>query len=137
MKWINNNYYITDSQENIDIDFIITSLHKTYWANERPKELIIKSIENSILLSLFEDNIQIGFARIVGDGATFAWLCDVFVSENYRGKCLGKFLMKCAMEHPSTNVRTNLLGTKDAHGLYEKYGFTKNETMIKRNEYTV
>ena len=88
------------------------------------KELIIKSIENSILLSLFEDNIQIGFARIVGDGATFAWLCDVFVSENYRGKCLGKFLMKCAMEHPSTNVRTNLLGTKDAHGLYEKYGLS-------------
>jgi GNAT superfamily N-acetyltransferase len=134
MKWDYNQYFITDSKDEIDINFIIDSLHKTYWADHRPKEVIIKSIENSILLSLFIDIKQIGFARIVSDNATFAWICDVYIADEYRGKGLGKFLMRCVTEHPSTNVRTNILGTKDAHGLYEKFGFFRNELMLKRNE---
>jgi GNAT superfamily N-acetyltransferase len=135
MKWKYNNFYITDSKENMDIDFIINSLHTTYWAEGRPGELIIKAIENSVLLSLFDDETQIGFARIVSDGAVFAWICDVFITEKYRGKGLGKFLMQCVMDHPAVKVRTNVLGTRNAHGLYEKYGFEKKELMLKRNEY--
>jgi GNAT superfamily N-acetyltransferase len=134
MEWTNGNYHITDSKKNIDMDFIIDSLHKTYWAENRPKELIVISIENSSFMSLFDNQTQIGFARIVGDNATYAYICDVYISEKYRGKGLGKFLMQCVMDHPSTKVKNKSLGTKDAHGFYEKFGFVKSECMSNKNE---
>ncbi|OHD13727.1 MAG: hypothetical protein A2086_12190 [Spirochaetes bacterium GWD1_27_9] len=135
MEWKKDNYIITDSKDNIDIEFIVNSLNQTYWAEGRPKQLIQNAINNSILLSLFCDNKQIGFTRIVSDFSCFAWICDVFVDKKYRGNGLGKFLMECATSHSSTKVRTILLGTKDAHGLYEKYGFVKAEMMMKKIEY--
>ncbi len=134
MKWDNGGYFVTDDKEVIDITFVIDSLHKTYWADSRPAETIRKSIESSVLLSLFDDKKQIGFARIVSDYATFAWICDVYVDAGYRGKGLGKFLMRCVTEHPSTDVKNTILGTKDAHGLYEKFGFIRKELMIKKKE---
>ena len=134
MNWKKDNINITDSKENIDIDFIVDSLHQTYWAENRPRDVIIKSMENSVLLSAFEGGKQVGFARIVGDGATFSWLCDVYVDPKYRGKGIGKFLMQCVNDHPATKVRTNILATKDAHGLYEQYGYERTEMMRKRNE---
>ncbi len=134
MKWDNDGYHVTDAKDEIDIDFVIDSLHKTYWAETRPVEVIRKSLDGSIVLSLFEAKKQIGFARIVSDYATFAWICDVYVDPGYRGKGLGKFLMRCVTEHPAADVKTNILGTKDAHGLYEKFGFTRKELMIKKKE---
>lgn len=135
MRWEQMGFTITDSKENIDLDFIIESLQSTYWGEGRPSELIVKSIENSVLLSVFEKGKQIGFARIVSDYSIFAWLCDVYISRDYRGRGLGKFLMACVTDHPATNVRMNLLATKDAHGLYEQYGFERREMMFKKADY--
>lgn len=135
MKWEQNSYYITDSKENIDRDFIISSLQSTYWAKGRPSDLIAKSFDNSVVLSVFENAKQIGFARIVSDFACFSWLCDVFLSPEYRGKGLGKFLMACISEHPASRVRMNILATKDAYGLYEQYGYKRREMMFKKTDY--
>ncbi|MBN2658510.1 MAG: GNAT family N-acetyltransferase [Spirochaetales bacterium] len=131
-----DNYILTDSKDNIDWDFITKSLHSTYWAEDRPEELIRKSFENSVVLSLFRNKQQVGFARIVSDFSCFAWLCDVFVSPEHRGPGLGKLLMNAVSEHESTQVRMTILATKDAHGLYEKYGFTRREMMFLKKEYS-
>ena len=76
--------------------------------------------------------MQIGFARLVTDSATFAWLCDVIVDPGHRGKGLGKWLVECATSHPDIATTTKLLRTRDAHGLYEKYGFAKIECMMRQ-----
>ena len=135
MIWEKENYYISDSKDNIDMAYIISSLQNTYWAEGRPAELIRRSIENSVLLSVFDQKKQIGFARIVSDFSCFAWLCDVYIDSEYRGKGLGKFLMSCVTAHPSTQVRMKLLATKDAHGLYEQYGFERKEMMFQKSDY--
>ena len=130
MKWDNNEYWITDDNTVANIDFVHTSLASTYWAKGRSRETVEKSVENSVMLSLFKDDQQIGFARIVTDHSTFAWLCDVFVHPDYREKGLGVWLCKCYLEHPCSHVRINLLATKDAHELYEKLGFERKECMV-------
>ncbi|MDA3812026.1 MAG: GNAT family N-acetyltransferase [Spirochaetaceae bacterium] len=135
MKWEKNNFYITDSKENINMDYIISSIQNTYWGEGRPSEIIKKTIANSQLLSAFDQEKQIGFARIVSDFASFSWLCDVFIDTHYRGKGLGKFLMSCISEHPSTQVRMNILATKDAHGFYEQFGYERREMMFKKSDY--
>ncbi|MBB6480391.1 GNAT family N-acetyltransferase [Spirochaeta isovalerica] len=128
-------YTITDSRDNIDWLFIIRSLQSTYWAEGRPEELIRKSFDNSVVLSLFHGTDQVGFARIVSDYACFAWLCDVYISPDHRGRGLGKFLMSAVAGHESTQVRMTILATKDAHGLYAKYGFERREMMFLKKEY--
>jgi GNAT superfamily N-acetyltransferase len=84
-----------------------------------------RSLDNSLCFGLYERGRQVGFARVVTDRATFAWLCDVFVLEAYRGRGLSKWLIGCVMSHPDLRgLRRLLLGTRDAHGLYERFGFT-------------
>ena len=135
MKWQKNGFIITDSKDEIDLKFITESLQQTYWAEGRPDELIKKSMDNSVVLSIFKDSQQIGFARIVSDFSCFAWLCDVYINPDFRGNGLGKFLMSCISEHPATNVRMNILATKDAHCLYEQYGYERKEMMFKKTDY--
>lgn len=130
MKWEKDNYWITDDNTAADIDYITDSLNKTYWAEGRSREIVEKSVQNSVLLSMFDKEKPIGFARLVTDHSTFAWLCDVYIEPSYRGQELGKWLMKCTLEHPSTHVRINLLATRDAHGLYKQYGYDMKECMI-------
>jgi GNAT superfamily N-acetyltransferase len=132
VKWEKDEFWITDVKSLADIDFITTALNTTYWAENRAKEIIEKSIANSVLLSLFHGDQQIGFTRIVSDDATFAWICDVYVYPDYRGRGLGVWLMACTMEHPAANVGQVVLATKDAHGLYEKFGFSRREYMFQR-----
>lgn len=128
MKIKKDNYLITDDKNNIDIEYVIYNLHKTYWGKHRKREAIIRSIENSIFISLFYNMKQIGFSRIVTDNATFAWIADVFVDEKYRGRGLGKWLVKNTINHPDIkDIELQLLKTKDAHGLYERFGFTKDD----------
>lgn len=130
-----DSYLITDDKDKIDIDFVVSSLHKTYWANNRKREVIINSIDNSIFISLFKNKRQIGFTRIVTDNAAFAWIADVFIDEKYRGNGLGKWLIKITTNHPSIkNVSLQLLKTRDAHGLYEKFGFKKDDCLTKRKK---
>jgi len=130
-----DDYRLTDNKDEMDRGFITASLKSTYWAEDRPEALIEKSLDNSEVLSLFHKDQQVGFARIVSDFACFAWLCDVYISPEQRGKGLGKFLMSCVKDHPSTQVRLTILATKDAHGLYEQYGFERREMMYHKKEY--
>jgi GNAT superfamily N-acetyltransferase len=99
--------------------------NRSYWAQGRSLEMVRRAIENSLCFGLYEGNGQIGLARVVTDRATFAWLCDVFVLEAYRGRGLSKWLMECVFNYPALHgLRRFLLGTRDAHGLYARYGFT-------------
>jgi len=132
MEWKKDEYLITDDQSAADIDFIHTSLNSTYWAENRTREVVEKSLEKSVLLSLFKGEAQIGFTRVVSDEATFAWVSDVFVHPDHRGKGLGVWLMECTMAHPVMDVTLQILATKDAHRLYEKFGFQRREMMFRR-----
>jgi GNAT superfamily N-acetyltransferase/uncharacterized damage-inducible protein DinB len=99
--------------------------NRSYWATGRPLDVFRRALDNSLCFGLYERRRQVGLARVVTDRATFAWLCDVFVLEEYRGRGLAKWLMECVMGHPDLQgVRRVLLGTRDAHGLYQRYGFT-------------
>jgi len=112
--------------------------HHSYWAKGRSLARVEKSIENSICFGLYNDNDEmIGFSRVLTDGVVFSYLMDVFLAEQYRGQGLGKKLVETALAHPECQTRLWFLGTQDAHGLYEKYGFEKlsdpNRFMLKRD----
>lgn len=135
MNKIKDNFMITDQTNKIDRDFVLKSLNQTYWAEKRTKEINDVAIENSICLSLFDGEKQIGFTRIVTDYATFAWIADVFIDPQYRGQGLGKWLVENTVNHEKiTEVGLKLLKTKDAHELYKKYGFYDDVCMALREE---
>ena len=109
----------------LNLDAICSFLGQAYWAQGRPRERIQASLENSLVFGVYDGSRQIGLARIVTDFATFAWLCDVFVDEEYRGRGVGKWLMTTILSHPDLqSMRRILLATRDAHGLYSQFGFT-------------
>lgn len=115
---------ITTDPGRIDLDKLETWLNVTYWAENRPREVIEKSIQNSLNFSAFIEGEFIGFARVVTDRATFGWVCDVVVEEKARGQGVGKALMQAIVEHPDLKgIKRLLLATLDAHGLYSQYGF--------------
>ena len=118
--------WVTDDRSSIDVEYVHQWLStQSYWARHRPRDVTARAIDASINLGLFnQDGNQVGFCRWVTDGATFAWLCDVFVDPAHQGHGLGVFLVKVATEHPSVTGLRLLLGTKDAHELYRKFGFT-------------
>lgn len=98
---------------------------ESYWALNIPREVVERSISNSLCFGLYEKNKQTGFARLVTDRATFAYLADVFILEEYRGKGLAKWLMEVIQAHPELQgLRRWMLGTRDAHSLYEQFGWT-------------
>lgn len=118
-------FTITEDKTRFDIDFIHVELAKSYWAKGIPKKIVQHGIENSLCFGIYSGEQQIGFARVVTDKATFAYLCDVIVTENFRGRGAGKQLMTYIMAHPDLQgLRRFTLGTQDAHELYRKYGFT-------------
>jgi GNAT superfamily N-acetyltransferase len=120
-----NGYWASDDRSVIDDDYVHGWLStESYWAKDRPRNATVKAIDNSLNIGLFDGNgSQVGFCRWVTDGATFAWLCDVFVHPAHRGKGLGVFLVKVATDHPTVSGLRLLLGTGDAHDLYRKFGF--------------
>lgn len=117
-------FRINTDKSQLDISVISNWLiNESYWATNRPIETIKLSIENSLCFGVFEGLRQVGFARVVTDYATFAWLCDVFILHDYKGKGLGKWLIETISHQPILkNLRMFILATKDAHGLYERYG---------------
>lgn len=132
MEFIRGKYILTDDKAAVDLDFIVGALHATYWAETRPRAIIEKSLENSVLLSLFCGDEQVGFLRIVSDFSTFAWICDVYVAPAQRGQGSGIWMMECLQAHPAAQVGQQVLATCDAHGLYEKFGFARREYLFKR-----
>jgi GNAT superfamily N-acetyltransferase len=132
MEWKRDALVISDDPDRLDLDFIIASLQQTYWANGRPSETIRQSIRNAVCLGVYTGDRQIGFARVVTDGCTFSWICDVLIDPEYRGKGIGTWLMQCTIDHPKVRRTVQYLATRDAHGLYEKFGFKKRELMFRR-----
>jgi GNAT superfamily N-acetyltransferase len=124
-------YFISTDPARLDHDFITRSLATTYWAAGRPREVIEKSIASSLCFGAYvaDTKEQVGFARVVTDRATFAWICDVFVANSHRGRGLGKRLMDEVVSHPDLATTKMYLGTKDAHGLYERFGFVNWQLM--------
>lgn len=123
-QWTRGAYTITTDPAKLDLDVIYDFLSRSYWAAGVPVEVVKRSIENSTCFGLFEGDRQIGFARVITDRATFAYLADVFVLEQHRGEGLGKWLVSVIGSHPDLRgLRRWMLATRDAHGLYETVGF--------------
>jgi GNAT superfamily N-acetyltransferase len=117
-------FSISTNPRRLDLDAIHNFLSRSFWAEGISKRIVAKSIRNSLCFGLFHDRAQIGLARVVTDRSTFAYLCDVYVLEDYRGKGLGEWLIKAVMVHPDLQgLRRFQLVTRDAHGLYKRFGF--------------
>lgn len=117
-------FAITTETSFFNVEFIHAFLSKSYWAENIPMETVQRSIDNSISFGVFHLGRQIGFARVITDKATFAYLADVFIDEAYRGLGLSKWLMEEIMAHPDLQgLRRMMLATRDAHGLYAQFGF--------------
>jgi len=123
-------YRITTVKNDMDIDAIHDYLSHSYWAENVPKHTIAKAIDNSLCFAVLardkqDTEQQVGFARMITDTATFAYLADVYILEKHRGQGLSKQLMAAIIEHPQLQgLRRMMLATRDAHGLYEQFGFT-------------
>ncbi len=124
IEYEKGHFVISTDKDRLDLPAIHNFLStQAYWALNRPIEMVKTSIENSICFGVYEDSKQIGFARVVTDYATFAWLCDVFILPEYRSLGLGKWLVECIVTHPQlASLRRIVLATRDAHELYRKYG---------------
>jgi len=125
MDWKRGEFTISTDKSRLQFDVIQSFLaNDSYWAKTRTPEQTRTAIENSICFGLYHDDQQIGFARVVSDQATFAYLGDVFVLNEFRGQGLSKWLMETIVAHPDLQgLRRWVLATRDAHGLYEQYGF--------------
>ena len=126
-SWQHGDYEISTERSRLNIDLIHDFLsNDSYWATGRSREVVARSIENSLTFGIYKGTDQVGFARIVTDYATFAWVADVFVLPEHRGHGLSKWLMEVIISHPELQgFRRWVLSTKDAHGLYERFGFMK------------
>lgn len=129
LEFHKDNFTISTDPEKLDFEAIYDFLARSYWADKRPRAVIDKSLKNSLCFGLYDGSKQIGLARVITDYATFAYLCDVFVNDEYRGQGLGKWLIKTVMEYPELQMlRRWLLATRDAHGLYKQSGFVPMQT---------
>jgi len=135
------NYTISTDKSKLDISVIHGFLSTSYWAEEIPSEIVEKSIENSLCFGVYNGNTQIGFARVISDYTTFAYLADVFIVEEERGKGLSKWLMECILKHEQLQgLRNFCLLTRDAQSLYAPFGFEnlakpKNFMAIKKDDF--
>jgi N-acetylglutamate synthase-like GNAT family acetyltransferase len=121
-------YTVSTDPARLDVDAIHAYLTRSYWAAGIPKDLVERSLRLSLCFGLYRGKEQAGFARLVTDLATFAYLADVFVLEGHRGQGLSKWLMECVLDHPDVRgLRRWHLVTRDAQGLYAKFGFAEPE----------
>ena len=121
-------FTISTDPARLDIDAICDFLKRAYWADTRPHERTELALQHSLVFGVYDGDRQIGVARVVTDYAIFAYLCDVFIHEDYRAHGLGKWLIQTILEHPDLiEVRRWVLVTNDAHDLYKQYGFTSIE----------
>lgn len=129
MIWKWQAYELTDDRARMNFDVVFELLARTYWASDRPRDLQRRAFDHSICFSLFKGDMQIGFARVISDWATFAWVADVIIDPDHRSNGLGKWMIECLLQHPAMETRSQWLATKDAHTLYERFGFIKAEAL--------
>lgn len=138
--WHREQFTISTDEALLDLDTIHTYLYRSYWSPGIPRDIVARAIDHSFCFGLYDDDAgkQIGFARVVTDFATFAYLADVFVLPAYRGQGLGVWLVDCVTRaRPLRDIRSFYLATRDAQSLYEKFGFEvlsdPSRIMIARN----
>lgn len=129
-----DDYAISTDMDKLDIDVIHAFLSRSYWASHVPREVVERSIAHSLNFGVYhltaaQQVEQVGFARVISDYATFAYLSDVFILEDFRGTGLSKWLIECVRSHPDLQeLRRWVLLTRDAHALYKQYGFRELST---------
>jgi GNAT superfamily N-acetyltransferase len=124
-EWKHGEYTISTDRARIDLKMVHGFLTESYWAAGVPFEIVKRSIENSLAFGLYKDERQVGFARVITDYATFAYLADVFVLEEFRSQGLGHWLVRTIVSHAELQgLRRWMLATRDAHGLYKTVGFS-------------
>jgi N-acetylglutamate synthase-like GNAT family acetyltransferase len=117
-------FTVSTDPKRVDLGLVHSFLTECYWAKGIPRDVVSRSIENSLSFGVYRGSQQVGFARVISDRATFAYIADVFILPQYRGHRLAKLLMQCIMEHPELqDLRRWSLATRDAHGLYAQFGF--------------
>lgn len=125
MEWHRGNFTVSCDPARIDLGVVSRFLASSYWAKGIPEQTVAKSLANSLCFVLLDGDQQVGFAKIISDRATIAYLNDVFVLPEYRGHGLAKWMMECVLNHPELQgLRRWVLATRDAHGLYKQFGFT-------------
>jgi len=119
-------YIISTDPSRLSVDVVYDFLTNCYWAKGIPRDVVARSIEHSLCFGIYDGSgAQVGFARVISDFATVAYLGDVFVVESHRGRGLSKWMMECITQHPALQgLRRWILLTRDAHGLYSQFGFT-------------
>jgi GNAT superfamily N-acetyltransferase len=122
---MSTDYTISTDKSQLDLIRIYEFLtHQSYWARDRSLETVQKSIENSLCFGVYQNTELVGFGRVVTDYSVFAWLLDIFIIKEHRGKGLGKLLVEAIITHQDLRlVKRWMLGTQDAHSLYYQYGF--------------
>ncbi len=124
VDYTRGDFTISTDKARLDLAVIHGFLKDSYWAKGIPIEVVQRSIVHSLCFGVYHLTAQIGFARLITDYATFAYLSDVFILETYRGQGLGKWLIECILSHPDVQgLRRWMLATSDAHGLYRQFGF--------------
>jgi N-acetylglutamate synthase-like GNAT family acetyltransferase len=125
MEWQKGDYLLSTDKSKIDISAVHDFLSSSYWAEGIPVETLRRSIENSLCFAIYQHEVLVGFARVISDFATFAYLADVFVLPEHRGKGLSKWLIQIIINHRQLQgLRRFTLATRDAHSLYAQFGFT-------------
>lgn len=124
-EWRREGFTISTDRDRLDRPLIHEFLSESYWAKGIPRETVDRSIEGALCFGLYDGDRQVGFARVITDRATFAYLADVFVLESHRGRGLAAWLMESILAHPDLQgLRRWMLLTRDAHPLYRKVGYT-------------
>ena len=119
-------YEISTDRSRLDLDLVHSFLVRSYWSAGVPRAVVARSLEHSICFGVYKATAQVGLARVITDRASFAYLADVFILEEHRGRGLSKWLMECVVGHPELQgLRRFMLLTSDAHGLYRQFVFTE------------
>jgi GNAT superfamily N-acetyltransferase len=132
VEWRKKGFILTDERGRVNPGTVAHLLAGTHWGYRRPRPVVERLIENSLCFSLFRNTEQVGFARVVTDHSVFSWLSDLVISAGLRGQGLGKWLLQCILDHPAISGTQFVLQTRDAHRLYESFGFQRSDQLLTR-----
>jgi len=130
MNWTHGEFTLTDDSSRLDVAKTHALLDATYWGVRRPLPVVQRMLQHSLPFILLLGQDQVGFGRVVSDFTVFSWVADIVIDPKCRGRGLGKWMTRCIREHPAIAHTQMVLQTRDAHGLYERYGFARNPALM-------
>ncbi len=130
MEWLHEDFVLTDDASRLDLAKTQALLRDTYWGVRRPPDVVKRMLGYSLPFTLLYEGVQVGFGRVVSDYTVFSWVADIVIDPRFRGRGLGKWMMACIKDHPKLRQTQMVLQTRDAHGLYEMYGFDRNPALM-------